>query len=231
MRRSVLQRASFVAARSQTAANLVRFWGAQGKVAFVPHAVPDWKVDQSLRPERPFTIGYAGRLVPEKGLEDLLAAVRRLEAPVELLLVGNGELRSMLEGQPIPGSRVRVVTGLRHEQMAVGYAGMDVLALPSRTTAHWKEQFGRAIVEALWCGVPVVGSDSGEIPWLIDLTKGGVTFPEGDIGALTARLAELRDDPRSRARLGADGRAAVERMFTVSAVADVTRDLLERVRS
>ena len=36
------------------------------------------------------------------------------------------------------------------------------------------------IVEALWCGVPVVGSDSGEIPWLIELTGGGLTFPEGD---------------------------------------------------
>ncbi len=55
-----------------------------------------------------------------------------------------------------------------------------MLALPSRTTPTWKEQFGRVIVEALWCGVPVVGSDSGEIPWLIELTGGGLTFPEGE---------------------------------------------------
>ena len=64
--------------------------------------------------------------------------------------------------------------------MAAGYAQLDVLVLPSHTTPTWKEQFGRVIVEALWCGVPVVGSDSGEIPWLIELTGGGLVFPEGD---------------------------------------------------
>ena len=128
--------------------------------------------------ERAFTIGYAGRLVQSKGLMDLLAAVRRLDAPVELLLIGDGELRAQLDGQPIPGSRVRVLNELRHEEMASGYAQLDVLVLPSRTTPTWKEQFGRVVIEALWCGVPVVGSDSGEIPWLIELTGGGLTFPE-----------------------------------------------------
>jgi glycosyltransferase involved in cell wall biosynthesis len=227
MRRAVLRRAAFVAARSETAARLARSWGALGRVAFAPHAVPLWQVQSARSGSRPFTVGYAGRLAPEKGLGDLVAAVCRLRAPVELLLAGNGELREVLDGQPIPGSRVRVLTGLSHDQMAGAYGRMDVLALPSRSTPRWKEQFGRAIVEALWCGVPVVGSDSGEIPWLIELTGGGLTFPEGDIDALSVRLDQMRYDPGLRARLAATGRSAVERFFAVPAATDALQDLLQ----
>jgi glycosyltransferase involved in cell wall biosynthesis len=224
-RSRILREAAFVAARSQSAARLARAWGAKGEVDLAPPAVPDWEsVPQAS--EHPFTVGYAGRLIESKGLVDLLAAVRQLDAPVELLLVGNGELRERLEGQPIPGSSVRVLDGLSHDQMASGYAQLDVLVLPSHTTPTWKEQFGRVIIEALWCGVPVVGSDSGEIPWLIDLTGGGLIFPEGDRDALAARLRELRDAPELRKRLADTGRAAVERLFTVPAATDSLERLL-----
>jgi glycosyltransferase involved in cell wall biosynthesis len=225
MRSRVLRDAAFVAARSDSATRLARAWGARGEVALAPHAVPLWP-DVPPSAERPFTVGYAGRLVPSKGLLDLLAAVRRLDAPVELLLIGDGEQRGELEGQAIPGSRVRVIDDLSHEQMAAGYAQLDVLALPSHTTPTWKEQFGRVIVEALWCGVPVVGSDSGEIPWLIELTGGGLVYPEGDSDALAARLAELRAQPGLRRELAATGRAAVERLFSVPAATDALERLL-----
>ncbi len=229
LRSRVLRRAAFVAARSDSAARLARAWGAGGEVALAPHAVPEWELAPHS-PEgeagHPFTIGYAGRLVESKGLTDLLAAVRTLEAPVELLLIGDGELRAQLDGQPIPGSRVRVLDGFTHDGMASAYAQLDVLALPSRTTPTWKEQFGRVVVEALWCGVPVVGSDSGEIPWLIELTGGGLTFPEGDRAQLAARLSELRVAPELRRQLTRSGRAAVERLFSVPAASDAFERLL-----
>jgi glycosyltransferase involved in cell wall biosynthesis len=226
MRTRVLRDAAFVAARSDTAGQLARSWGACGEVGFAPPAVPAWPATPAAPTARTFTIGYAGRLVQSKGLADLLAAVRTLSAPVELLLIGDGEQRAQLEGQPIPGSCVDVLDSLSHAQMADGYARMDVLVLPSRTTATWKEQFGRVIVEALWCGVPVVGSDSGEIPWLIELTKGGVVFPEGDREALAAALAALRESPQLRASLAASGRQAVERLFSVPAATDAFERLL-----
>ena len=226
----VLRDAAFVAARSPSAGELARAWGAQGEVGLAPPAVPMW-TDLPPRPPdggRPYTVGYAGRLVPSKGLGDLLAAVRRLEAPVELVLIGNGELRGELEGAEIPGSRVRVIDGLSHDQMAAGYAQLDVLALPSHTTPTWKEQFGRALIEALWCGVPVVGSDSGEIPWVIGSTGGGLVFPEGDVAQLAAALQRLRESPDERRRLAAAGRASVERRFTVAAATDALEGLLAR---
>jgi glycosyltransferase involved in cell wall biosynthesis len=225
LRSRVLREAAFVAARSHRAAALARAWGARGEVGLAPPAVPGW-MSVPEPPARPFTVGYAGRLIESKGLLDLLEAVRRLDSPVELLLLGNGELRERLAGQPIPGSSVRVLDGLQHDQMAAGYAQLDVLVLPSRTTPTWKEQFGRVIIEALWCGVPVVGSDSGEIPWLIELTGGGLVFPEGDVAALAARLAELRRSPALRSELARTGREAVERNFTVPAATDQLERLL-----
>jgi glycosyltransferase involved in cell wall biosynthesis len=226
LRRRVLRDAAFVAARSETATQLACHWGAAGEVGVAPHAVPGWDPVAAVG-ERPFTVGYAGRLVESKGLLDLLAAVRMLPAPVELVLIGNGELRPQLEGEEIPGSRLRVVDDLSHDEMAAGYAQLDVVALPSHTTPSWKEQFGRVIVEALWCGVPVVGSDSGEIPWLIEKTGGGLVFPEGDAPALAARLTELRESPARRRELAQRGRRAVEQMFSVPAAATALEELLD----
>lgn len=219
LRTRVLRRAAFVAARSDSAARLARAWGATGEVGFAPPAVPGWE-PVPAGGERPFTIGYAGRLVQSKGLFDLLAATRKLEAPVELVLIGNGELRDQLAGQSIPGAEVRVLDRMTHAQMPSGYAQIDVLVLPSHTTPTWKEQFGRAIVEALWCGVPVIGSDSGEIPWLIELTGGGLVFPEGDSDELAGALAKLRESPELRRVLAQTGRAAVAQLFSVPAATD-----------
>jgi glycosyltransferase involved in cell wall biosynthesis len=225
LRSRVLHDAAFVAARSDSAGRLARAWGARGEVELAPHAVPSWSVVPK-RSAHPFTVGYAGRLVQSKGLLDLLAGVRMLDAPVELLLIGNGELQAELAGQPIPGSSVRVLDGLTHDRMPAAYAQLDVLVLPSLTTPTWKEQFGRVIVEALWCGVPVLGSDSGEIPWLIGLTGGGLVFREGDSAALAEQLVKLRESPPLRDELARRGRAAVERLFSVPTATDPLERML-----
>ena len=108
LRSRVLRDAAFVAARSDSAARLAEHWGAAGEVAIAPPAVPSWDRVPSAG-ERPFTVGFAGRLTASKGLSDLLEAVRGLSAPVELLLVGDGEVRDRLEGAEIPGSRVQAI--------------------------------------------------------------------------------------------------------------------------
>jgi glycosyltransferase involved in cell wall biosynthesis len=224
-RSRVLRDAVFVAARSPDAASLVRSWGARGAVAWWPHAVPRWEPVASVR-ERAFTVGYAGRLIESKGVLDLVAAVRQLDAPVELLLIGDGTMRTQLEGQAIPGSTVQVLNTLTHEQMPSGYAQIDVLVLPSRTTPTWCEQFGRVIAEALWCGVPVVGSSSGSIPQLLELTGGGLVFPEGDADALAGQLTRLRNEPALRKQLASTGQASVRRLFSVPATTDPLERLL-----
>jgi glycosyltransferase involved in cell wall biosynthesis len=223
----LLSRAAFVAARSPAAAELVRRWGAVGEVDVVPHAVPDWEYPRH-REARQFTIGFAGRLVPEKGVCDLIAAAERIGAPARVMLAGDGPMRDVLQSATPPGVEVDVRTDFSHDTMPEAYAEMDLLVLPSRTTPNWTEQFGRVLVEALSCGVPVVGSDSGEIPWVIEVTAGGRVFPEGDVDALARLLSELRDDPGLRARMAERGRDAVRRCFSLDACADALESLIRR---
>jgi glycosyltransferase involved in cell wall biosynthesis len=222
----LLRRAAFVAARSPAAADLVRRWGAAGIVAIVPHAIPDWD-SPPPRDGRPFTIGFAGRLVPEKGVGDLIAAAERVGGPVRVMLAGNGPMRETLQTAARPGVEVVVRTDFSHDTMPAAYAEMDLLVLPSRTTPTWSEQFGRVLAEALLCGVPVVGSDSGEIPWVIEATAGGRVFPEGDVDALARVLCDLRDHPDLRAQLAERGRAAVRRHFTLAPCADALEALID----
>jgi glycosyltransferase involved in cell wall biosynthesis len=194
-------------------------WGARSPVGVVAHTLPEWDPAPAPPRQAPFTIGFAGRLVPEKGIRDLLAAVARLDFPARLLIVGDGPLRSEVQSADLGRATLEVRTGIRGAELPDHYREMDVLVLPSRTTATWAEQFGRVLCEALLCGVPVLGSDSGEIPWVIATTAGGVTFPEGDIGALAAALSKLAADPSQRAALAAQGRLGVEQHFSPSVAA------------
>ena len=215
----MLGHVDFVAARSPAAADLVKRWGAAGDVRLAPHAIPPWH-PLPHRPRKFFTVGYAGRLVPEKGVWDLVEACTLLREPVRLHLVGDGPLRLRLEQVRRPNVEIRVERNITHDRMPEAYAEMDVLVLPSRTTSRWAEQFGRVLVEALSCDVPVVGSDSGEIPWVINATGGGHVFTEGNVAELARVLADLRDRPDERARLARRGRAEALRLFGVEAVAD-----------
>lgn len=223
----VLRRAAFVAARSPAAAELARGQGATGAVGVAPHAVPGWEAPAAPSREV-FTIGFAGLLAPAKGVRELVQAAALLGGRTRLLLVGEGPLRDELERSASPGVVVSTMGGVSHERMPEAYAHMDVLVLPSRTTPHGTaEQFGRVLVEALWCGVPVVGSDAGEIPWVIGVTGGGLVVPEGDVAALARVLARLRERPDERADLARRGREAVERLFSVEAGAAALGRLLE----
>ena len=221
-RRWLLAEARFVAARSPTAAERARAWGARGEVVLLPHAVPLWNLSRT--PSAVFTIGYAGRLVPEKGISDLVDAFLRMTVPAELVLFGDGPLRPGIERD---SSKIKVVADLTHERMAQAYAAIDLLVLPSHSTPTWEEQFGRVLVEALSCGVPVLGSDSGEIPWVIRTTGGGEVFPEGDVAALASLLDDLAVDTDRRARLAQQGEEAVRRLFSLEVVARNMRGVVD----
>jgi glycosyltransferase involved in cell wall biosynthesis len=166
--------------------------------------------------------------VPEKGLETLLEAVAGLDG-VAVRMVGNGPERDRLAWRAGElGVPLQIDTDIRHEQMALAYSEFDTLVLPSRTTPTWTEQFGRVLVEAMWCGVPVIGSSSGEIPWVIESTGGGVVFDEGDPAALREAIVGFRDSPARRRNLGLRGQARVRELFSVEAVAENLHDALSR---
>lgn len=150
-----------------------------------------------------FVVGYIGRLVPEKGLDILLKAVAQAHSAPRLLLVGSGlekaTVHTLAEQLGI-SSRCCFIEAVPYESVADHMNLLDLLVLPSRTTTHWKEQFGRVLIEAMACGIAVAGSDSGEIPKVIG--SAGRIFPEGDSEALAAIIDDLATNPMLCRTLG-----------------------------
>jgi glycosyltransferase involved in cell wall biosynthesis len=218
IRRWTMRRTHFFAARSPTAAEMLRKWGARSPIAVVPHTIPEWPL-AGARGNGVFTVGFAGRLVPQKGIDELIAAARLLEFPFRLLVVGDGPLRSALEHANLGHGKLELRAGLRTDAMPDLYRQMDVLVLTSRTTRTWAEQFGKVLCEALLCGTPVIGSTCGEIPWVIETTGGGLVYPEGDAAALAHAIAKLRDDANLRRDLAERGLGGVWEYFAPSAAA------------
>lgn len=176
-----------------------------------------------MDPGLDFTVGYAGRLVPEKGVDDLIRACAL--AGVRLLVVGEGPDQPRL--QRLAEQLGVDVTWLgRVESTGMGeiYSRMDTLVLPSFTTPRWKEQFGRVLVEAMSCGVPVVGSDSGEIPQVIG--QAGLIFPERECHQLAACLSRLRQEPSLRLDLSRRGQVRARDLFGWGQVTNLLNELI-----
>jgi glycosyltransferase involved in cell wall biosynthesis len=204
-----LKYADAMVARSTEASAVLRQKGYQGPVRVVPNAV-DCDLFEPLsaaeRRERrlalgwggpeDFVYGYVGRLVPEKGLSDAVAALALLPENARLVFIGEGTMQEALKAQARElnvASRVVFAGSKPLTELPGVMNAMDVLILPSRTTPSWKEQFGRVLIEAGACGIPVVGSNSGAIPEVI--ADGGLVFPEGDAAALAGCLRRLSEDP------------------------------------
>jgi glycosyltransferase involved in cell wall biosynthesis len=207
------------------AATVLRRKGYRGPLSLLPQFGVDPKVFRPAeRPVNPlFVVGYAGRLVEEKGLAVLLAAAARLPVPWRLELVGSGPAREALERQAAAlgiGERVVFLDQVASTAMPEVIARWDALALPSLTRPNWKEQFGRVLVEAMASGVPCVGSDSGEIPHV--LGSAGLVVPEGDADALAAALGRLASDGELRAELRRRGRQRVLARYTHARIAEQT---------
>jgi glycosyltransferase involved in cell wall biosynthesis len=222
-RAGVLARAAFVVARSPGAAALARAWGATIEPDVVPHDVAPLPARSA--PSGAFTVAFVGRLVEEKGLGDLLDAVAALE-DMALVVAGAGPLAERVARA---GSRVEYLGPVGHDEVGDVYARAHVTCVPSRTTPTWEEQFGRVVVESMVRGVPVVATATGELPWVLSETGGGVLVAERDAPALAAALAALRDDPERVRALGRAGREGVLQSFATPIVADRLAAVLARV--
>ncbi|MET0555459.1 MAG: glycosyltransferase, partial [Vicinamibacteria bacterium] len=146
-----------------------------------------------------FVVGYAGRLLEEKGLVDLadaVASLTRAGVAARLALIGDGPLRAEMERRRAVGEPLVLFPPVQREELAPFYQSLDAFVLPSRTTPLWKEQFGMVLAEAMACGVPVVGSSSGAIPDVMG--DAGLVFAEGDPAALAGVLRRLAGDPGLR---------------------------------
>ncbi len=225
------RRAAHAIAGNRAAAEVLRAKGYRGPVS----VIPQFGVDPDVFAPRPvahpgFVIGYAGGLVPEKGIDVLLAACAGLQAlDWSLQIAGEGPDRSRLEtlARQLPAGHVCFRGRLPSAKIPDFYQAIDVLVLPSLSRPNWKEQFGRVLIEAMACGVPVIGSDSGEIPDVVG--EAGRIVPEGNPVALRAALQELAANSELRASLAARGRARVLAHFTQAQVAQATYAIYQQL--
>lgn len=192
---------------------------------------PDFKkrgIHEPVRSRLPckgFVVGYIGRLTRLKGIATLLRTVSTMEEETTTLIIGRGdELPSLKElvSELGTGDRVIFIDTVPHEEIAGYMEAMDVLVLPSLTGEDWKEQFGQVLIEAMACGTPVVGSDSGAIPSVIG--DAGLIFKEGDAGDLAEKLKTLMKE-EFREELRQRGLKRVDTYFTHAKVAAATHEV------
>ncbi|MEH2060543.1 MAG: hormogonium polysaccharide biosynthesis glycosyltransferase HpsO [Nostoc sp.] len=224
---------------NQDGAEVLRQQGYQGAIKvmpqlgvdeslFTPKAQPELAAKLGIK-TGDFVVGFVGRFVQEKGLLRLLQALITLKnKPWKLLLLGRGELQSELikiAAENNIKERLILVESVPHDEVANYINLMSTLVLPSETTdkfktltsVGWKEQFGHVLIEAMACQVPVIGSDSGEIPYVIG--DAGLIFPEGDAQALANCLVQLIDKPYYAHTLGEMGYQKAMIKYTNKALA------------
>ncbi len=230
--RNALRGAAGISACNSDAARIVEEKGFAGRARVIPLGVDraqfssdaDAASSASAGPDD-VTVGFVGRLVPEKGAGLLLDAAGR-DPRLRVRIAGDGPAREALRAQARRLGildRVDIAGALTPDALPDFYRGLDVLAVPSVPTTRWTEQFGRVAVEAMACGVPVVASDAGALP---DVVGGaGIVVAHGDAAALASAIADAAG-PRAE-ELRAAGFARAEECTWEA----VGRDYLELYRS
>jgi glycosyltransferase involved in cell wall biosynthesis len=231
--RYTLKHAAAAIAGNHEAAAIIEHHGYEGPI----HVLPQFGVDPELfyplaepLPAEPFRLGYFGRMIESKGVLDLIEVLSQLPQSVELLLIGDGDLRPKIEARIAElglAARVEIRPRVPSGDVAAEMRKLHAFVLPSRTTPRWKEQFGRVLTEAMASGVPPIGSDSGEIPHVI--ADAGLIFPEGDVAELRAQIMRLIEQPELRAKLARKGRQRVLDHYTQRALAKQYYDVYEQM--
>ena len=180
-------------------------------------------------------VGYVGRLKEEKGIIDFvqsLSVLSREGVEFQSLIVGSGpqkkKVTQTIDELKLSGF-VGIIPAVPHNEISKYYNCIDILVVPSHTTKNWKEQFGRVVIEAMACGVPVIGSSSGEIPNIIRKTGGGLIFQEKNIKDLAVKIHELLKDERKRKELGRRGRKKVIELYSYEVVAKQFYEIYKRL--
>lgn len=186
---------------SRQAASVAAGKGFLGPVSVLPLGLdPAFEAgSQDVADDPTLQLLVVGRLVPEKGILDAVEVVADLRSggrDAHLTIIGSGpEGTQALARAAVLGvsSAVDLQGWADTQTLATYYRRAHVLLAPSRSTRTWVEQFGRMVTEAQSSGAVVVGYASGSLPEVIGTA--GILVPEGDVGAMTASVASLADEP------------------------------------
>jgi glycosyltransferase involved in cell wall biosynthesis len=168
---------------------------------------------------------YVGRILPHKGIDDLIQA---LPPDIVLVIMGSApderylnDLRSLAAGKP-----VTFCHNADDERLVGAYREALCVVLPSvyRTmygrTTNVPELLGQTLLEAMACGTAVIGTNVASLPEVIDAGVTGLLVPPNNPPALRQAIMRLRDAPAEALRMGAAGRKRVEARFIWDAVVE-----------
>jgi glycosyltransferase involved in cell wall biosynthesis len=180
--------------------------GYDGPVHWSPIDVQRFCVRPGPRPASPFTVGRLSRDMPEKHhAGDPLLYGQLVAEGVRVRIMGGSRLRDLGPLDP----RVELLPELS-EEAACFLQGLDCFFY--RTSDAWKEPHGRVVHEAMACGLPVVCGRTVGATEFIEHGRNGFVFDTEE--QAVEILRQLRDDPALRARVGAQARSDVARIFS-----------------
>lgn len=174
-------------------------------------------------------VGYAGRLVYEKGVQDLLAAVPRLRRRfpgLRVVVAGDGKYRPELEAEAKRlrlGRAVDFAGFVSGDELPALYAAADCVVVPSRY-----EPFGLVALEAAAAGAPLAVSSVGGLAEFVVPGETGVTFPPGDPAALADAVTGVLSDEVTARRLARRARRLVSDRYGWATIAERTATAYQR---
>jgi glycosyltransferase involved in cell wall biosynthesis len=182
------------------------------KLAVLPHAIADPGLPSSVPTQGPLL--FVGRLVPEKGVDDLLKAAARLRTPRAVRIVGDGPHRGALEAAARPEVRATFTGALSGAGVQDEMRQAALVVAPSRCY----ETFGRVAAEALAHGRPAVVPDTGALAEIVEPGSTGAHFRAGDPESLASALDDLLARPQDLPAMGRRGRQFYEERYRLGVV-------------
>jgi len=168
-------------------------------------ANPD-RIKPLKNPENSSYVGFAGRVSPEKGMDMLLGAAGKLP-DVPFKVAGNNDRHpNLLKQAP---ANVKFIGHLNHENLKAFYAGAKMIVLPNQ----WYEGLPMGIVEAMLYEKPVISSDLGGLPEIVQHGSTGFLFRHGDVEDFGDKIQTLWNDPNLCRRMGMTARKKAEKQY------------------
>lgn len=169
-----------------------------------------------------FTVLFVGRLVPEKGVGELLEAAKSWSKNINLTIVGSGVMEKKIMKFSAHHKNVSYLGKVSNEKLPTYYSASDLVIVPS---TH-EEGFGRVILESLACGTPVIGSKRGAIPLIMNETVGKLIDVNPE--SIKNAVEYFYENPNKLARAGKKARNFVESRYSSDNVESIIKSYSNR---
>ena len=207
-----------------------KYGKSNAKIFVVPHSVnPEYFYPGRAEKNSEFRVLFAGRLVREKGLEQLKEVIRLLKGKgYSFGVIGGGRDKYLLEST-FKEPNVKYYGRIK-DRKEVGdiMRRYDVFLLPSYKTRTWEELFGIVIIEAMACGLAVVSTDSIGPRNIIRKGKNGILVKQKDPAAMAKNIEKLKRDRSFMKKLVKNGKKTAER-YRIEKISKKWMDLFPKI--